>query len=73
MFRMPPMYIAIAVIVFAAIALLITVEAVKRRKRKRHYPAQPDGVRRCAACGSALRPGATDCSNCGADSVVIIV
>ena len=73
MLRMPPMYIAIAIIVFAAIALLITVESVKRRKRKKRYPAQPDGVRRCTTCGRALRPGATDCGSCGADSVVIIV
>ncbi|MEO6864745.1 MAG: zinc ribbon domain-containing protein [Gemmatimonadaceae bacterium] len=73
MFSMPPMYIAIAIAVFGAIALLITVEAIKRRRRKKRYPAQPDGVRRCTACGKTLRPGATDCSHCGADSVVIIV
>jgi hypothetical protein len=67
------MYIIIAIIVFAAIALLILVDAVKRRRRKRRYPAQPDGVRRCATCNNILKPGATDCSHCGSDSVVIVV
>lgn len=67
------MYIIIAVVVFAAIALLITVDLAKRRHRKRRYPVQPDGVRTCTSCGKILRAGATDCSRCGADSVVIVV
>lgn len=67
------MYIIIAVIVFAAIALLITVDLVKRRKRRKRYPVQPDGVRRCTSCGRILNPGVTDCSRCGSDSVVIVV
>jgi rRNA maturation endonuclease Nob1 len=67
------MYILIAVAVAAAIAILALVESIKRRRRKRRYPAQPDGVRRCTSCGKVVKPGATDCPNCGADSVVIIV
>lgn len=67
------MYIVIAVVVFAAIALLITVEVLKRKGRKRRYPAQPGGVRRCTNCGKTLPPGITDCGSCGSDSVVIIV
>jgi len=67
------MYIFITIIAFAAIGLLIAVGRVKRRRRKRHYPAQPDGVRHCTSCGRALRLGATDCSSCGSDSVVIVV
>jgi len=67
------MYIIIAVIVFAAITLLVIVDLIKRRHRKRRYPVQPDGVRTCVSCGKVLRPGATDCSRCGADSVVIVV
>ncbi|HEY7898955.1 MAG: hypothetical protein ACHQQP_00620 [Gemmatimonadales bacterium] len=67
------MYIIIAVIVFAAIALLITVDMIKRRKRRKRYPVQPDGVRRCTSCGMILKPGVTDCSRCGSDSVVIVV
>jgi rRNA maturation endonuclease Nob1 len=67
------MYIIIAICVFVAIALLVTVELVKRKRRKRRYPRQPDGVRRCTSCGKILRPGATDCTYCGSDSVVIVV
>lgn len=67
------MYIIIAIAVFAAIALLVTVDFVKRRRRKRRYPVQPDGVRECTTCGAVLEPGATDCSRCGSDSVVIVV
>jgi hypothetical protein len=67
------MYIIIAAAVFAAIALLVTVELVKRRRRKRRYPVQPDGIRKCTTCGRVLAPGATDCSRCGSDSVVIVV
>ena len=67
------MYIIIAAIVFAAIALLIIIDLLKRRRRRRRYPAQPDGVRTCVSCGKVLRAGATDCSHCGADAVVIVV
>jgi uncharacterized OB-fold protein len=67
------MYIIIAISVFAAIALLVTVDYFKRRHRRRRYPAQPDGVRTCVTCGKVLRPGATDCTRCGSDSVVIVV
>lgn len=67
------MYIIIAVCVFAAIALLVIADYVKRRRRRRRYPVQPDGVRRCVECGNVLRPGVTDCSRCGSDSVVIVV
>ncbi|HEY5085716.1 MAG TPA: hypothetical protein VII66_00020 [Gemmatimonadaceae bacterium] len=67
------MYIIIAIIVFAAIAIIVTVDLVKRHRRKKRYPAQPDGVRRCASCGNILKPGVTDCSHCGSDSVAIVV
>jgi hypothetical protein len=67
------MYIIIAVIVFVAIALLVMVDLRKRRHRRRRYPVQPDGVRTCVSCGKVLRTGATDCSHCGADAVVIVV
>jgi hypothetical protein len=67
------MYIIIAVIVFAAIALLLLIEFIKRRHRRRRYPVQPDGIRRCTSCGRILDPGVTDCAHCGSDSVVIVV
>jgi uncharacterized OB-fold protein len=67
------MYIIIAISVFAAIALLVAIDLFKRKRRKRRYPRQPDGVRRCTSCGKILRPGATDCTHCGSDSVVIVV
>ncbi len=67
------MYIIIAICVFVAIALLVTVDYIKRRRRKRRYPVQPDGIRTCVSCGKVLRPGVTDCSRCGSDSVVIVV
>ncbi|MDQ6737870.1 MAG: hypothetical protein M3Z30_09245 [Gemmatimonadota bacterium] len=67
------MYIIIATAVFAAIAILVTVDVVKRHRRKRRYPAQPDGVRECTKCGTLLARGATDCSKCGSDTVVIVV
>jgi len=67
------MYIIIAIAVFAVITVLVTVDFVKRRRKTKRYPAQPDGVRECSSCGAVLKPGATDCSRCGPDSVVIIV
>ncbi len=67
------MYIIIAAAVFAAIGILVLVDFLKRRSRKKRYPQQPDGVRKCTSCGSVLRPGATDCSRCGSDTVVIVV
>lgn len=67
------MYLIIAVAVFAAIAILVTAELVKRHRRKRRYPEQPDGVRKCTTCGTTLAPGATDCGKCGSDTVVIVV
>ena len=60
-----------------AILLLVLATAVimmmRRRRRMHRYPEHPDGVRRCASCGALLKPGATDCSKCGSDSVVIVV
>lgn len=67
------MYIIIAISVFAAIALFVVVDLARRRHRKHRYPVQPDGVRTCVSCGKILHPGVTDCSRCGADSVVIVV
>jgi uncharacterized paraquat-inducible protein A len=67
------MYIIIAIVVFAAIALLFAVDLLKRRHRRRRYPTQPDGIRTCATCGTVLDPGATDCGRCGADTVVLVV
>lgn len=67
------MYIIIALGVFAVIALVVAIDLAKRRHRKRRYPAQPDGVRTCVSCGNVLSAGATDCSRCGSDSVVIVV
>ena len=67
------MYIIIAISVFAAIALLVAVDYIKRRRRRRRYPVQPDGIRTCVSCGKVLRPGVTDCTRCGSDSVVIVV
>ena len=67
------MYIVIAAAVFAAIAILVVAEMVKRHRRKRRYPEHPDGVRKCTTCGTMLAPGATDCSKCGSDTVVIVV
>ena len=67
------MYIIIAISVFAAIALLIAVDRIKKRRRKRRYPVQPDGIRTCVTCGKVLSPGVTDCSSCGSDTVVIVV
>ena len=63
--------------VIGVIVLLVLATAVimmmMRRRRMRRYPEHPDGVRRCASCGAVLKPGATDCSKCGSDSVVIVV
>lgn len=67
------MYIIIAIVVFAAIVVFVAAEFVKRRRRTRRYPAQPDGIRTCTTCGRVLKPDAVDCEHCGPDTVVIVV
>jgi uncharacterized OB-fold protein len=67
------MYIMIAILILAAIAIFVAADVMKRRRRKRRYPAQPDGIRTCTSCGRVLKPGVTDCEHCGSDSVVIVV
>lgn len=67
------MYILIAAAVLGALAIIVAADLVKRRRRRKRYPEQPDGVRKCTTCGSALKPGATDCSKCGSDTVVMVV
>ena len=67
------MYILIAAAALLALAAIVAADAVKRRRRRKRYPEQPDGVRKCTSCGRVLAADATDCPNCGSDTVVIVV
>lgn len=67
------MYILIAAAVLLALAAIVAIDFGKRRRRRKRYPEQPDGVRKCTSCGRALAAGVTDCPSCGSDTVVIVV